>query len=220
MAELVNLVEVGGTPWSRSHDPEDNMGTIDTAITGLANVVNGTTSITGAVTNTANVGAAGTDVTAVESGDGTHHVTTLTVAGLDFAVAGAADEAIGKLIYTFPAGVHLHKVTYMSIALQGTGTIDADTPDIGVGSAEATGVVAVLGGTATFEDYLTGQTAGDCSGTATVATTVATAGALTGISVNAVGDDKTVYLNIADGWAGADTATASGTVVLEWTTLV
>jgi hypothetical protein len=263
MSDLTNLKYRGGTPWSEAHDPDDNMGTIDTAITSkdkvitalgsmvdsdgdysarsttnyidsnsdvdedltdldgaIGDVVDGTTARTGVVKNTQNVGAAGTNVTAVEYGDGVQHTTVLTIAGLDFTIAAAADEAIGNLIYTFPAGVHVHKVSYMSVALQGTGTVDGDTPDVALGSVEATGAVALLNGTATFEDYITGQTAADCNGTATVAGPLgATAGILTGISLNAAADAKTVYLNIAAGWAGADTATASGTVVLEWTTL-
>jgi hypothetical protein len=174
----------------------------------------------GAIENSTNAGSAASDVTATEYGDGHVHVTELAISGMEFTVAGAADEAIGNLVYTFPAGVHEHEVSYMSIALQGGGTVDSDTPEVGVGSAEASGAVAVLGGTSAFEDYIEGTAAANCSGTATVVGPVgATAGVLTGISLNTASDDKTVYLNIADGWAGADTVTASGTIVLKWTTL-
>lgn len=164
-------------------------------------------------------GTAATGVTATHySADGKNFVTKLSFTSLATpGVAGAANEAIGVLLYTFPAGVHAHKVTNMNIALQGGGVVDADTPDIGIGSVIATGAVAVLGGTATFEDYITGQTAADCGGTATIKMTPATAGYGTGISNNEVGSVKAVHLNIADLWAGADTLDATGSVTLEWT---
>jgi hypothetical protein len=205
-------------------DIDEDLTDLDTQIKtnadGIAGVIDGTTARTGTIQNTTNVGTAGTNVTAVEHGDGVQHTTVLTLTNVAFTVAGAADEAIGALIYTFPAGVHLHKVSYMDVALQGGGVVDAATPDTGIGSIEATGAVAVLGGDSTFEDYIPGTAAADCNGTATVVGPVgATAGVLTDISLNAATDTKTVHLNIAASWAGADTVNATGTVVLEWTTL-
>jgi len=183
--------------------------------------LSGKTVTAGELLTKSNTGIPGTNVTAVEYGEGRNHTTVLTISGLEYTIAGAADEAIGKLIYTFPAGVHTHEVSYMSVALQGGGTIDADTPEVGIGSVIASGAVATLGAVgATSEDYIVGTAAADCSGTATVVGPVgATAGVLTGISLNKAADVKAVHLNIADGWAGADTATASGTVVLKWTTI-
>lgn len=167
--------------------------------------------ITDSVTSESAVGTVGTNVTAVHYGDGRNYTSVLTLSAVSFSVAAAANEAIGNLIYTFPAGAHLLEATYMSVALQGGGTVDADTPDIGIGTTEATGAVALLGGTAAFEDIVDGQTAADCGGTATVAMLNPDD------TLSVAGDDKTVYLNIADGWAGADTVTASGTVVIKWT---
>lgn len=315
MGDLTNLKYRGGTPWSAAHDPDDNMGTIDTAITSkdkvitalgsmvdadgdysarsttnyidsnsdvdedltdldtqlkatqdevdavegalgamissagayvahagtnyidgnadttedltdldgaIGDVVDGTTARTGVVKNTQNVGVLGTGVTAVEAGDGMHHVTTLTLTDVDLgAIAGAGNLAVGALIYTFPAGVHKHSVTYSSVSLTGDAAIQADTPDCGLGSVIGSGAVAVLGGTATFEDYVGGSAAADCNGTAlTVGPTGATAGIHTGISLNAAGDTKTLHYNAAANWSGASAALlANGTVVLEWTTL-
>ena len=116
--------------------------------------------------------------------------------------------------------MHIHSVTYQSVGFTGGGTVDADTPDVGIGSVIATGAVSVLGGTATFEDYITGSAAADCSGTALVVGPVgAVAGIHTGISLNKAADVKAVHLNVADTWAGADTMTATGTVVIKWTDL-
>lgn len=163
------------------------------------------------------IAASGTTV--VTNGCGRNFTTSITLATTTIGIAGAAAEGNGVLIGTFPAGVHTHSITYMDVTLQGTGTVDTDTPDVGIGSVIATGAVATLDGTPTFEDYITGQTATDCNGTATVAQLGATAGLMTGISLNAVGDVKALYLNVADTWAGADTITATGTVTLQWTVM-
>ena len=161
-------------------------------------------------------GTAGTGVTAVHYGDGKDITTVLTLAGIALASTGAAALGVGALIFTFPAGQHLHYATKMNLTLTGGGTVDADTPDVGIGSVIASGVVSVLSGTATFEDYVTGQTATDCSGTAIPAFTVATAGALTGISVNNTSSVKAVHVNVADTWAGADAITLAGSVTIRW----
>lgn len=219
MSELVNIVEVGGTPWSKSHDPEDNLGTIDAAITGLANVVSGSTTITGAVANSANVGTVGTNVTAVEYGDGIHHKTVLTLTDVVLgAPTAAGNSAHGAEVYAFPAGVHLHSHSWFSIGLT-VGTTTTDAPDVGLGSVVGAGAIATLNGT-TMEDYVTAITWGTAlDGTAEIQATIgATAGVFTGISNNAAADVKEVFLNAADGWAAGVTGnlTASGTIVLIW----
>jgi hypothetical protein len=164
-------------------------------------------------------GTPGTNVTAKHYGDGKDVTTVLTLTAVAFPIAGAANEAIGKLIYTFPAGAHIHYASYGSLALTGGGVVDAATPDVGIGSVIATGAVDVLGGTATFEDYVTGQTwAATCNGTVqTMGPLCATAGALAGISLNKTTDAKTVHLNMAAAWAGADTVSVTGTVTIRWT---
>jgi hypothetical protein len=177
------------------------------------------TAINTAVGDVADVGTAATGVTATTYGDGRDYTTVLqfTAKSLGAPTAGA-NLALGALIYTFPAGAHIHVGSYMSVGLT-TGGVTTDTPDVGIGSVIGSGVVAVLGGTSTFEDYITGQTAADCAGTATVKTSVATAGALTGISINEAASAKTVYLNAADGWNAAVTGnlTATGTITMKWT---
>lgn len=168
--------------------------------------------------NTGN-GTAGTGVTAVHYGDGKNMMTFLTLSGITVAPTGAAALGIGALIFSFPAGIHVHEVTNMSIIPTAAAGTSADTPDVGIGSVIASGVVSVLSGTATFEDYVTGQTATNCSGTAVPATLAATAGALTGISLNVAASAKTMYVNLADTWAAADTITLSGTVSIKWSKL-
>lgn len=163
-----------------------------------------------------NVGTAAAGATAVEYGDAINHKTVITIDSALGAIAGGADLALGKLAYTFPAGAVLMKGAYMSMALTAAdGNIDADTPDVGIGTTIASGAVAVLGGTAAFENILTGQTATNCTGTATVKTLAAS------LAIEAAGD-HTVYFNVADGWAasGETACPISGTIILEWTFLV
>jgi hypothetical protein len=158
-------------------------------------------------------GTANTSVTASESKAGQQHVTTLTFTDLAIsAIAGAADEAVGKLLYTLPAGATLVRAAYMEVSLSSTGaTIDADTPDVGIGTTIASGAVAVLGGTAAFENIITGQTLANTTGTASAV------GVTNAPLVITTTGSHLVYLNVADGWAGSDAGLkATGTVILEW----
>jgi hypothetical protein len=167
------------------------------------------------------VGVAGTNVTAVEYG-GKQHMTVLTLTDVNLGTpTPAANTAHGSLIYTFPAGVHMHRHTWFSVGLT-IGTVTTDAPDVGVGSVIGAGLIAVLNG-GTMEDYVTGITWGTAlDGSAEVqATIAATAGLYAGISNNAAADAKTVHFNVADGWHANITGdlTASGTVVLIWDTI-
>jgi hypothetical protein len=160
-------------------------------------------------------------VSASTTGDGRDFTTVLTLTNFIVgALAGAAAAlGVGNKVFTFPAGAHIHYATYMSLGLTAAGT--TKTPDLGIGSVIASGAVAVLGGTATFEDYITGQTAADIAGTPAVKTSVATAGALTGISINEAASVKDVFVNAAATWSANNTGnlTASGRITLRWTKL-
>lgn len=157
-------------------------------------------------------GTAATGVTVTERGDLNRHLTKLTFTDLELIVpTGAASLAAGKLLYTFPSGIVVVHSVGISVALTGSGaTCDADTPDLGLGTVVASGAVAVLGGTATFEDILTGQTVSNLTGTAAIKTLASAP-----LAIESAGA-HTAYLNIADGWAGACTVTGTGTVYLEW----
>jgi len=163
-----------------------------------------------------NVGTANTGTTAVEYGDGYHHTTVLTVATTLPAIAGGASLGVGKLLYTLPAGAIIVDGAYMSLGItQSQGNINADTPDGGLGTVIASGAVATLDGTGTFEDILTGQTFNNCTGTAEVKTAIPTAGVPFVIESGAA---HTIHFNVADGWAASGDAAAAlaGTVVLNW----
>lgn len=167
-----------------------------------------------------NVGVPGTGVDAEEFGDRYNHTTVLTIdAANSLTVADNAAIADGHLIYTFPAGSVIVNSAYMSVAVSvGSDQLIADTPDVGIGTVTGSGAVATLDGTATFENIITGQTAADSNGTATVKTSIPTAAVPLVIETGAA---HTVYLNVADTWAndtdGDLTADLSGTVIINWT---
>lgn len=168
------------------------------------------------VKTTGNVGTAETGSTAVEYGDGHNHKTVLTVSTTLPAIAGGANLGVGKLLYTLPAGAIIIESSYMSLSITQTqGNINADTPDGGLGTVIASGAVATLDGTPTFEDILTGQTFNNCTGTAEVKTAIPTAAVPLVIEAGAA---HTIHFNVADGWAaGGDAAAAlAGTVVINW----
>jgi hypothetical protein len=128
------------------------------------------------------------------------------------AIAGGANLAVGRKFLSLPAGERVVTGSSMSMAIKQTqGNITADTPDVGIGTTIGSGAVAVLGGTAAFENILTGQTAADCNGTATVET-------VTTQLVIATADSHDLFFNVADGWAASgDTgALISGTMTIWW----
>lgn len=172
------------------------------------------------------IGTPGSGVAAKHySADGYHITTVLTLT--DYVVGALAGAAaalgLGSAVYAFPAGVHLEEAYYQNLSMKAAGT--AVNTDTGLGSVVASGAVSVLSGTATFEDRLTGQTLATAAsgGTAAAAGPLgATAGILTGISLNSASSVKNVFLNSAGTWNVNNTGnlTATGTIVLVWSKLV
>lgn len=151
-------------------------------------------------------------VTDVHYGDGRSFTTIMTLDTTLPAIAGGAALAVGKKLLTFPNKPIWIDAAYINVALQQTeGNVTADTPDLGLGTAIATGAVATLNGTATFENILTGQTMDDCDGTSEQTM------AVTDLFIAAATDNE-VYLNVADTWAADGEAAmgVTGTVTLKW----
>ena len=167
----------------------------------------------------ANVGTAGTGVTAVEYGDGFNHVTVLTItaAALAPTTVPADAEGIGVIIYTFPAGVYAGSGIHVDLtAFTGTGLAATNAVDFGFGSLIASGDIATLS-TAAMEDWLTGQTIADISSPATEKSTIMTGGA--DLLFESAGS-HVLNLNMAGTWN--DTFTdplATATVTIYWTFL-
>lgn len=160
-----------------------------------------------------NVGAAGTNVTAAEYGDGFHHITVLTLAAAALTPTIPADaEGAGAIIYTFPVGVYVGKSCHMDIT---AGTMDSATnaADLGLGSLIASGDIATLT-TAAMEDWLTGQTVADVSSFVDESSSVMTAGQP--LLFEAAGS-HVLNINVAGTWnATIATADVTGTVTFSW----
>jgi hypothetical protein len=185
-----------------------------TQVTEAGQKVLGSQTVTGASVTEANVGTAATGMTAVENGDGSHHTTTITLAGVLPAITGGVNQAVGTLLYTFPAGDVVVNHAKLNVAItQSEGNINADTPDVGLGTVIGTGAVASL--STTLEDIIAGQAATDSNGTATVKTAIPTAAVPFVIES---GSAHTLHFNAAFGWAASGdlAATITGTVVIEW----
>lgn len=156
-------------------------------------------------------GTAGTGVTVAHYGDGVNVTAVLTLTNIPLTVGASENLAVGSLIYTLPSGnITVHN-SYMQVNLSGV-TITNDTPDVGLGTVVGSGAVAVLGGTATFENIQTGVAANDTNGTDEIASSTA------GLNILTAGA-HTVYLNWADGWGANtdDSGLVNGTVVLNYT---
>ena len=164
-----------------------------------------------AAIGTAATPATGT-ITVTETGGDQSHVTTIDIADLALIATTNASKADGKLLYTFPAGNILITGSTLSLGIVGTAALNAaDTPDVGLGTVVASGAVATLDGTATFENIMTGQTwSAACNSVVQQAVSATSLGILSAAA-------HTVYLNIADGWAGIDAGMkATGRITLSW----
>lgn len=164
-----------------------------------------------------------TTLVAAEYNSGVYHTTQITLTNFIVgALAGAAAAlGVGNKIYTLPAGVQLYKATYYNLSLTAVGT--AVTTKTGIGSVIASGAVSVLNGTATFQNYVAENNVVTAAGggTAVPILQCVTAGALTGISLQTAASVKDIFLNSAGTWNLNNTGnlTATGTIVLEWSTI-
>ena len=156
-------------------------------------------------------------LTLEERGDGTQHVTILTLTAFALpAVAGGAAAESGAIIYTFPAGGHkIHSIRDQITSISGMeATTDADS-EYGLGTVVGSAAAATLAGT--DEDILAAvdnnlaMTAGVITATDVVTHTEV---------VSAASAVKNVCLNIAGTWAaGAATPLITGRIVLNWVAL-
>lgn len=166
-----------------------------------------------ALQTNANVGTAGTGVTAVEYGDGYTHVTVLTLTAAALTPTIPADaEGAGVIVYTYPAGVYVVDACHMDVTAM---TVDSATnaADIGVGSLIASGDIATLT-TAAMEDYVTGQTIADVSSPAKEKSTIPTGGA--SLLFESAGS-HVAHLNIAATWnSTVATLDATATITIAW----
>ena len=194
-------------------------------------VLSGTTTISGTQTSTAlpqtsvSVGTAGTNVTAVEYGNGIFHKTVLTLSAVAVAISDLHVGG-GSLIYTFPEGNIAVLGGIASVAETTTSTIASTlkaskTLSVGVGS-----VVTALqdsGTLVTTQQDLVNAFSATSSATINVAGATANGklSATTLTRYDGTSSAQGVYLNCGVPTAtdiDADaTSTWSGTVTLVWT---
>jgi hypothetical protein len=166
------------------------------------------------------LGTVGTSVTAVHRTiDNRTFQTSLVVGSRTVDTVTGAALGLGSLIYTFPAGdILINGATATMTATPSGATLDTDQPYMGIGTVVASGAVADLTGTATFDSIVeqdqvnaafSGAVAKTALNTTYSATPILAAGA------------HTVYLNIADTWAAQDAALAlaASSVIINWTLL-
>lgn len=160
-------------------------------------------------------GTPNTGWTALEYGDATrrHTLLTSTSSVATFAPAGAANQALGNLVYTFPVkDCCIGSGARMKIGFTAAVT-PAATPVIGLGTVVGVGAVAVLTGTATFIDVMGSQTVTvTCNGTVAQYIDAKTAVPKLGSSA------PKLFLNIAAAWAAADVLTigVGSTIMFNW----
>jgi hypothetical protein len=175
---------------------------------------NGALALGGKLSSAVNVGTAGTNCTAVHYGDGVNMTAVVTVTNAVIVVGNSADLGVGYLVYNLPAGACMIRDSYYSMVLSGI-TTSTDTPDTGLGTVIASGVVTVLDGTATFENISTGIAMTNPNSTPTVSALGPTAGGALPILTGAA---HTVHFNMAGAWsANADASgLLNGTVVISY----
>lgn len=201
-------------------DPKISLGSLRTAAAELENKTLGEGSVFSEATlTTKNVGTVPTNVTAVEYGDALHHRTVLTLTALALGTSGDnASKANGGLLYTFPAGIIQVKAAILSVGLTIADATKTDTPELGLGTVQASGVQATLGAVgATAENIFEGAAVADVNGTVFNGLKKPTSAPYE--LLLAAADPHTVYMNIADAWANlvAEAAVAgTGTVTLLW----
>jgi hypothetical protein len=151
----------------------------------------------------------------VEYKTGELHRTVITVPELSFTTTAAA-KGIGQGIYEFPEGWILPVAARVKTVTTTGGTTSATAGEIGLGTTVASGAVAVLSGTAGFENILTGQTIDNhVAVTPLTVHNAATAGGTSG-TTNLLDGTTTpvqVHLNIASTYSGTGGVTLNSAEV-------
>lgn len=148
--------------------------------------------------------------------DGLIRKSVITVPAFSFATTAAA-KGIGQLIYTMPEGFVLPIAA--RIEMNSTAGDNATAGEIGLGTTVASGVVAVLSGTAGFQNIMDGKTISNhTGGTALSSSKTAAAGGTSGTeeAIDGSSTAAPVYLNIASTWGGTGGVVVNSATVTIW----
>lgn len=224
MASKSNMVNMGGLDIYCRSIQVGNLKSVNSPDADL------TASTIGVASTGDNVNALGTVTTAAttaaqEIAIGDLHTTKLTLTNFAVGTSGdAASLGIGAQFYSLPAGTI--EVTSATITGGLTAAISntAQTPEVGIGTVIASGAVAVLSGTATFEDVIDGNSSS--TGGDTVAPDVAggafykSSGTRLPMTIKTTGGKaRDLFLNVAVAWAdvtAAGAVTFTGVITIVW----
>ena len=159
--------------------------------------------------------------TEVTTFNGNEYLTTITCTAFPImaTIGDNASLADGAVLVSLPAGTHVIESGQLNGTVDAAASVTTDTPEIGMGTTEASGANATLGAVAaTAEDILGPFVAADVSAGA-----VAGFNAASGPKQVTSGSAIPLYLNAADGWADRDPGTVpltfTGTITLRWRTV-
>jgi len=137
----------------------------------------------------------------------------------DFVVGTSGDDAnlaFGKKILTLPEGEYVMLGGALAGTMFGDISVKSDTPEVGVGTTQATGAQATLGAVAATAEDVIGPFVAASVNNGVVAGFNAASGPK---AVSAGSGGQALYLNVADGWADVDAAgdvSFTGTIVLRF----
>ena len=149
------------------------------------------------------------------------HRTVISVPELTFTTTAAA-KGIGQKVYTFPEGWILPVAARLKTITTTGATTAATAGEIGLGTTVASGAVAVLSGTAGFQNILDGKTISDHVAVTALTSHVAAAAGGTSGTMDLLDGTATpvpVYLNIAstyDGTGGVTLTSAEVEILWIW----
>lgn len=183
-----------------------------------ANLGIGTLAPAGAAAGTVQTGAAITSDTVDPNGN---RKTVVTLTAFSLGNDGnSASLAIGAKFFTFPAGTIGIRACALKGAFSTTDTANqAKTLQVGVGTVIASGAAAVLSGTATFQNVLSGSAPATGSDTASPDTngTAMFAFSNSNGACKAAGSHD-LFLNAAVAWSAGTPAPVlfTGTITIDW----
>lgn len=123
-----------------------------------------------------------------------------------------ANKAIGAQLFTLPEGEYVLMGGGMAATIAADISVTSDTPEVGLGTVEATGAAATLGAVdAGCEDVLGPFVAASVNDGAVVGFDAASGPK----AISAGSGGQPVYLNVADGWADVSApgdVTVSGSI--------
>jgi hypothetical protein len=156
--------------------------------------------------------------------DGVHHTTRIQLNTFSRPITGDANLAFGQKLFTFPSRIIQPLGGWMRFDMACAAGLQTTAGEVALGATVGSGAVAVLTGTAGFNDILQAETlstVGD--GLSVTQTLLSGGGASAAISpVNGVSSAIDAYFNVASAWnqtASESVTFSNAIVVVRWADL-